>query len=187
MSDDPPRLPLWTIGHSTRSFEAFAALLQRERIERLVDVRRFPASRRHPQFESSALAASLAAIGIDYEHVLALGGRRRPSPESPNIAWRNESFRGYADYMMTEPFRSALDHVLESARHQRTTVMCSEAVPWRCHRTMIADAALARGVEVLHILDAKTAPHALTSFARVENGEVRYDGGQSDLFGARTA
>ncbi len=182
MTSDSPAQHLWTIGHSTRSFDDFVALLERERIETLVDVRRFPASRRHPQFESGALREALQARGVAYEHVVALGGRRRSVPGSANVTWRNDGFRGYADYMATADFQGALDRLLQGAAGSRTTVMCAEALPWRCHRTLIADAVLARGFDVWHILDAKTSPHRLTTFARIEDGRPRYDGGQSDLF-----
>jgi uncharacterized protein (DUF488 family) len=167
-------MTVWTIGHSTRPIEDFLALLARERIERLADVRAFPGSRRHPQFNRESLAQTLAEAGVEYVHDAALGGRRRPSPNAAPSAWRNAGFRGYAEYMATPEFRRAIDEVIVLANDRRTTIMCSEAVPWRCHRTLISDALTARGVPVEHILDASTAPHALTSFAVIVGDEVRY-------------
>jgi uncharacterized protein (DUF488 family) len=145
-------LPLFTLGHSTRSIDELLGLLAEHRIELLVDVRRFPGSRRHPQFAREALAGSLAGAGVDYLHEPDLGGRREPRPDSPNTAWRVAAFRGYADYMDSEPFAAALRRLLQRAARSRTVILCAEAVPWRCHRRLIADAATARGVEVLHIL-----------------------------------
>ena len=167
-------MTIYTIGHSTRSLEEFLALLERSRIERLVDVRAFPGSRRHPQFNKEALARSLPEHGIEYLHRPALGGRRRPRADAAPTAWRNEGFRGYADYMRTAEFRAALDNLIELGEERPTVIMCSEAVPWRCHRTLISDALHARGVMVEHILDSKASPHALTSFAVVHDGEVTY-------------
>ena len=181
---------LYTIGHSTRGIDEFIALLAREGIRSLVDVRTFPASRRYPHFNREALADSLATRDIAYSHAPALGGRRRPRPDSPNVSWRNDGFRGYADHIATPEFRAALDELLIGAAQRPTTVMCSEAVPWRCHRTMIADAALARGARPLHVLDARTSPHTLTKFARIDRGEVRYDAApaeQGALFGQSAA
>jgi uncharacterized protein (DUF488 family) len=165
---------VYTIGHSTRSIEDFVALLRRESIRALVDVRAFPMSRRHPYFNREPLAATLATNDITYTHAPALGGRRRPRPDSPNGAWRNESFRAYADHMTTPAFHAAIDELITSAARVATTVMCAEAVPWRCHRWLIADALVARGCEARHVLDASTNPHTLTEFARVVNGEVSY-------------
>src|SRR5512143_3848761 len=145
-------LTIWTIGHSTRTIEEFIDLLRQHRIEILVDVRHFPGSRRVPDFNKDALHGALATAGIRYEHMVELGGRRPPRPDSHNLAWRNASFRGYADYMETQPFRDGVDHLLEVARAGRTAIMCSEAVWWRCHRSMIADYLKAAGVQVFHIL-----------------------------------
>jgi len=130
---------LFTIGHSTRAIGELLALLAEHGIETLIDVRRFPGSRRHPQFSREALAASLAAAGIEYVHEPDLGGRRQPRPDSPNTAWRVAAFRGYADYMDSEPFAAALARLLRSAARSRTVILCAEAVPWRCHRRLIAD------------------------------------------------
>lgn len=169
-----PAPTLWTVGHSTREWPAFLALLRREGIEQLVDVRAFPGSRRHPHFGRDALARALPEAGIRYLHEPALGGRRRARPGAEASAWRNESFAAYADYMATAEFRAALDRLVALAAERRTAIMCSEAVPWRCHRTLIADALTARGVPVLHILDAGTRPHTLTRFAVVTGDTVRY-------------
>jgi uncharacterized protein (DUF488 family) len=165
---------VYTIGHSTRSLEQFFALLERSSIERLIDVRAFPGSRRHPHFNRDALAQSLPGVGIEYLHRASLGGRRRPLPDAPESAWRNEAFRGYADYMRTPPFRQAIDELIARSRERRTVIMCSEAVPWRCHRMLISDALVARGEEVEHILDSGVSRHAVTSFAIVRGGEVTY-------------
>lgn len=167
-------MTVWTIGHSTRPIEDFLGLLARERIERLVDVRAFPGSRRYPQYNQEALARTLAAAGIEYLHRPALGGRRRPPKDDPPSAWRNEGFRGYAAYMRTPQFHEALDDLIALAAECRTAIMCSEAVPWRCHRTLIADALTARGIAVEHIMDASTSHHMLTKFALVSAGQVTY-------------
>lgn len=177
--------PVFTIGHSTRTLDAFLALLQREDIRHLVDVRRFPGSRRHPHFESAALARELVKAGIAYTHAPSLGGRRSPDPMSPNVGWRNASFRGYADHMASDEFQRALDSLVATASDVPATVMCAEAVPWRCHRNLIADALIARGCEVRHILDAATKAHVLTRFGRIRDGMVTYPGQDGeDLFSA---
>jgi uncharacterized protein (DUF488 family) len=181
---------VYTIGHSTRSFDEFFALLRREEIRALIDVRAFPMSRRHPHFNRDSVSVALAANDITYVHAPALGGRRRPHANSLNAGWRNESFRAYADHMSTAEFRDALDEVISTASRSATTVMCAEAVPWRCHRWLIADALVARGCEVRHVLDASTNPHTLTEFARVVNGDVTYPpptaarASQPELFGS---
>lgn len=189
MTTRPRRSPVrvYTIGHSTRALDDFIALLEREGIRRLVDVRTYPASRRHPHFNREELAAALRRRGIAYEHAPPLGGRRRARPDSTNTAWRNDGFRGYADHMETAEFQEGVVRLEEAAAADPTTVMCAEAVPWRCHRSLLSDALVARGNEVVHILDAGTSPHTLTSFARVEDGRVRYDAPQGDLFGAASA
>ena len=179
---------VFTIGHSTRTIEQFIALLEREGIRHLVDVRRFPASRRYPHFDGAALKKSLATAGLSYEHVPAMGGRRTTSANSRNIGWRNASFRGYADHMDSDEFQRALDALIVTAARVPTTVMCAEAVPWRCHRTLIADALLARGLRVRHILDAATNDHVLTRFGIIVNGRVQYPGEQgADLFSSLEA
>jgi uncharacterized protein (DUF488 family) len=185
----PPTL--LTVGHSTRPIDEFLALLEAHGIARVVDVRRFPGSRRHPHFGRERLAAALAARGIDYVHEEELGGRRGGGAgeggASPNRAWRNAQFCAYADHMAAPSFKAALARVLTRARAVRTAVMCAEAVPWRCHRQLIADAAVARGWSVLHVMEADEArPHTLDPAARVgPDGAVTYPGGdppQSELF-----
>jgi uncharacterized protein (DUF488 family) len=166
---------IWTIGHSTRPLEEFLALLAASSIEAIADVRSFPASRKFPQYGKEALAATLARHATGYHWLPALGGRRRTFPGSPNTAWRNAAFRGYADYMASAEFAQGLSQLIEMATHARTAVMCAEAVWWRCHRSMIADALCVRGIEVVHILDAKqSVVHPMTSPARVVRGELSY-------------
>ena len=165
---------VYTIGHSTRSLDEFLALLEREGIRRLHDVRAFPGSRRYPHFNRESLERALPERGIRYVHTPALGGRRRPRPDAVPTAWRNEGFAAYAEYMRTDEFRSALDELVSAAATERLTIMCSEAVPWRCHRSLIADALTARGVEVRHILDAATSVHQVTKFAVIRGNEVTY-------------
>ena len=167
---------IWTIGHSTRTIEEFVSLLELNQIKLLIDVRMFPGSKRYPQFNKEALAESLTAHGIGYEHFLELGGKRKANPDSRNTAWRNASFRGYADYMETEQFQKGIERLLDVATEAGpTALMCAEAVWWRCHRSLIADYLKARGVEVLHILGAnKVEPHPYTSAARIVNGELSY-------------
>jgi uncharacterized protein (DUF488 family) len=165
---------VYTIGHSTRSIEQFIALLHRAKIQAVVDVRAFPMSRRNPHFNGAALASTLAANSILYAHAPALGGRRRPRADSTNVGWRNEGFRAYADHMSSPEFRDAIDDLIVRAIERSTTVMCAEAVPWRCHRSLIADALVARGCEVRHVLDTSINRHTLTDFARVVNDEVTY-------------
>ncbi len=174
---------LFTVGHSTRSLDEFLELLKREGVRHLVDVRAFPASRRYPHFSRENLGPSLAASGLGYTHFPELGGRRKPRPDSRNVQWRNEGFRAYADYMATSEFAAAIDRLLVLAEQETSAVMCAEAVPWRCHRNLIADAVAARGVQVFHVLDAATSRHTITSFARVEGSRVRYDSPtQPELF-----
>ncbi|WP_447601511.1 DUF488 domain-containing protein [Nitrospira sp. Nam80] len=225
-------LTIWTIGHSTRSIEEFIDLLKEPGIRSLVDVRRFPASRRYPHFNGTLLAQSLKDAGIQYHHMPALGGRRPARRDSPNIGWRNAGFRGYADYMETDEFWEALEELMASAETRPSTIlptrpgrtetrpstisptcpgrtemrpstisptrpgrtemrpspmviMCAEAVPWRCHRNLIADALVTRGWRVLHIISAnRTDTHTLTSFATVSGDKLLYPSatGQSSLF-----
>jgi uncharacterized protein (DUF488 family) len=166
---------LWTIGHSTRSAEEFRKLLIAHGVQQVVDVRRYPASRQHPHFHAEALRSSLGSAGIRYEHCVALGGRRTPRPDSPNGGWRTAGFRGYADYMQTDIFRRALEHLMASSHVARTAIMCAEAVPWRCHRQLIADALVSRGLPVVHILSPHQAEsHTITSFALMEGGGLVY-------------
>jgi len=166
---------IWTIGHSTRPIEDFLALLAAYRIETVADVRSFPGSRKYPHYGQQALAATLAANGIGYAWLPALGGRRRAAPDSPNTAWRNAAFRGYADYMARAAFEKGMTQLLDLANGSRTTLMCAEAVWWRCHRSLIADALCVRGIEVVHILDAThSSPHPMTQPARVVDGRLSY-------------
>ena len=167
---------IWTVGHSNRSLEQFLELLASQQIQLLADVRRFPGSRRLPHFNQENLSKSLADAGIEYLHFPELGGRRRKSLEnSPNDAWRNEAFRSYADFMMTPEFHAGIDRLLEVARHKRTAIMCSEAVWWRCHRSLISDYLKANGHKVLHIMSpTKTDEHAFTSAARIVDGKLSY-------------
>jgi len=170
------KLTIWTIGHSTRPIDEFLALLAVHRIVRLADVRTVPRSGRHPQFNTDQLSTALAAAGLEYLHLPRLGGLRHPRRNSTNLAWQNASFRGYADYMETKAFEEGLFE-LETFAVAPTVVMCAEAVWWRCHRQLIADALVARGVEVRHILSAAPPePHHLTSFAVVDGHQVRYPG-----------
>ena len=167
-----------TIGHSTWGIDEFISLLKENQIKLLVDVRAWPGSKRYPQFNKDALAESLNAHGIRYEHFPELGGKRKSKPDSRNTAWRNASFRGYADYMETEQFQKGIERLLDvAAEAGPTAIMCAEAVWWRCHRSLIADYLKTRGTEVMHILGAnKVEPHPYTSAARVVNGELSYAG-----------
>jgi uncharacterized protein (DUF488 family) len=167
--------PVFTIGHSTRPIEDFIALLKAHEIQLLVDVRTVPRSRHNPQFNRDTLPGSLRPAGIDYLHMPELGGLRHARKDSTNLAWRNLSFRGFADYMETPEFEKGLAHLINEAQTRRTAIMCAEAVPWRCHRSLIADALVARGVEVLEISSlTRTQPHRLTPFAQVEGMKVHY-------------
>jgi len=171
----PTASTVWTLGHSTRPLAEFLELLARFRIEALVDVRRFPGSRRHPQFAEAALRKTLTEAGLEYRWMPQLGGRRRPRPDSPHTAWRNASFRGYADHMDSAEFARALDELMELARRRRTAIMCAEALWWRCHRALIADALRVRGFEVLHIFDdSKPVLHPFTPAARIVDGRLSY-------------
>jgi uncharacterized protein (DUF488 family) len=166
---------VWTVGHSTRSWEDFLDLLRGHDITLLADVRRFPRSRRHPHFDADALASALTAAGIAYLGAPGLGGRRPTHAGSINGGLTDPGFRGYADYMQTAAFARELDTLVERAGRDRLALMCAEAVPWRCHRSLIADALLARGVIVTHILDARRAtPHRLSAWARVDGQRVSY-------------
>jgi len=170
-----------TIGHSTLAADAFVAMLTAHRVELLADVRRFPASRRNPQFNREALAEFLASHGIAYLHFPELGGRREPKPDSPNTAWREAGFRGYADYMETAEFNQGTAHLLAAAQERQTAIMCAEK-SWRsCHRGLIADHLKASGIEVIHILDAAdTEPHPWTAAARMIDGRLSYGAARID-------
>ena len=181
-----------TIGHSTLSIEAFLQALQDNAVELLVDVRRYPGSRRHPQFGQEALFASLRGAGIAAEWREGLGGRRTALKDSVNTGWRESSFRGYADYMQTDAWRAEIDWLVSAASARRSVVMCAEAVPWRCHRSLIADAVIARGMEVEDIFvtpDGKSTrkAHKLTPFARVDGQRVWYPADTGELFGTECA
>lgn len=166
---------LFTIGHSTLPIEEFVACLRRYGVEQLVDVRTIPRSRHNPQFNADALTESLPEAGIAYVSMPALGGLRHSRPDSPNGAWRNKSFRGYADYMQTAEFRAAIDELMSLRADRPTAIMCAEAVPWRCHRSLVADALTVRSVPVVEILSAsKWREHTLTAFAQVDGETVTY-------------
>jgi uncharacterized protein (DUF488 family) len=167
---------IWTVGHSNHPFEKFLAILTAHNIDIVIDVRRFPASRKWPHFNAKALAESLPTRGIAYFGLPELGGRRRPRPGSPHTAWRLEAFRGYADFMDTPEFESGLARLVASASGKRAAILCAEALPWRCHRSLAADALTVRGWQVLDIMNEKEArPHQLPDFARVEGTRIVYD------------
>ncbi len=169
---------LFSIGHSNEPLDRFLGVLAQHRIEALVDIRRFPGSRKYPHWNQQNLAASLQEAGIEYHWIEALGGRRhskKGASASPNLGLRNESFRSYADYMLTEEFHQAAGKLLEIAAHKRTSMMCAEAVYWRCHRRLVSDFLLASNIIVRHIFpDGAVRPHALTEGGKVEQGQVTY-------------
>jgi uncharacterized protein (DUF488 family) len=179
----PPQQAEWadgtifTIGHSTLPIAQFIDVLDAYGIEELVDIRTIPRSRRNPQFESAALAESLRSRGIGYRHLAGLGGLRHAHKDSPNMGWRNESFRGYADYMQTEAFAQALETLIDLSRRRRVAIMCAEAVPWRCHRSLVSDALSARDIPVIEIMSGTSyRPHKLTPFAHVDGTRITYPG-----------
>ena len=167
---------IWTIGHSTRKIDVFISLLEENGIKLIADVRMFPGSKRYPQFNKESLAKFLDKRGIRYQHFPELGGRRRSKPDSRNTAWRNASFRGYADYMETEEFGQGIGRLVDLAEDiGPSAIMCAEAVWWRCHRALISDFLKVRGVEVIHIVDfGKTESHPFTSAAQIVDGELNY-------------
>ena len=174
-----------TIGHSTRTIEEFIRLLATHGATCVVDVRTLPRSRRNPQFNQDTLPGSLKVAGIDYTHVAGLGGLRRPKPDSINTGWKNASFRGYADHMQTPEFAASLENLVKLAKKERVVLMCAEAVPWRCHRSLIADALVAQGVPTRHIMsESRMEAHALRSFAKRRGINVSYPLGdaQTELF-----
>ena len=173
---------IYTIGHSTRTLLELVELLREHGVARLADVRRFPGSRRHPHFSREALEDALPRRArIDYVHFEALGGRRRPLKHSPNTAWESDQFRGYADHMSSDEFRAAVERLLEG--DQATAVMCAEAVPWRCHRNLLSDELVRRGVEVIHILGpGQWQAHTLNEMARIDGDRVIYPPGQKAMF-----
>ena len=173
---------MFTVGHSTLPIERFIALLQTYGVKRLVDIRTMPRSRHNPQFNDTSLAESLTARQIEYVHIQALGGLRPAHKDSPNTGWRNEGFRGYADYMQGEEFRDALETLIRMSRQERAAIMCAEAVPWRCHRSLVADALSVRGIPAVEILsESSYRMHKLTPFARVEGTRITYPPGQATL------
>lgn len=166
---------IWTIGHSTRTFDDFVALLQHFNIRHLVDIRTFPGSRRYPQFNKEALSTSLPDLNIEYTHMIDLGGRRKPRPDSEHTAWRHPSFRGYADYMDTPAFREAAEVLEDLAEKKPLAYMCSEAMWWKCHRALVSDYLKSRGWKVLHIMAFdKLTEHPYTSPARAVQGKLFY-------------
>jgi len=175
------RTMVLTVGHSTRTLQEFVALLLDHGVTQLVDVRTIPRSRHNPQFNRDRLPHPLQKAGIRYRHMAGLGGLRHAHRDSINTAWRNASFRGFADYMQTPEFQKALDQLVELAKTRRTAIMCAEAVPWRCHRSLIGDALLVRGVRVEEIASpTRTRPHALTPWARVKRKRLSYPGYPED-------
>jgi uncharacterized protein (DUF488 family) len=173
-ASSPPTVVL-TVGHSNRSLEEFLRLLQAHRVTLVADVRKMPRSRGNPQFNRDTLPPALREAGIGYVHLPGLGGLRRRRPDSPNTGWRNASFQGYADYMLTPEFEQSLQELMERARGRRTALMCAEAVPWRCHRSLIADALAVRGFAVEHLLSAsRTQRHALRPWAQVQGTRITY-------------
>ncbi len=175
-TQEPERAPLvLTIGHSTRSLDDFIDLLKTHRVEKIIDVRTVPRSRHNPQFNLETLPENLKSVRIGYRHLSGLGGLRHAKHDSPNMGWRNSSFRGFADYMQTEEFEQSLQKLIDLAQRKRVCLMCAEAVPWRCHRSLIADALRVRGMTVEHIM-SKSDPqlHKLTPFARVHGMRITY-------------
>jgi uncharacterized protein (DUF488 family) len=173
---------IYTIGHSTRPIGEFIGMLNSFGIETLADVRTIPKSRHNPQFEQRALARALKKSGIEYVYMKALGGLRHARRDSPNMGWRNSSFRGYADYMQSEEFEDALNELIALAKKSRTVIMCAEAVPWRCHRSLIADALSVRHIPVEHIMgENKSSKHQLTKFAQVKGKTILYPPEQPEL------
>ena len=181
METSPP--VIYTVGHSTRPAEDFVALLKAHGVEAIADVRLIPKSRRYPHFNAEQLAQWLPDAGIAYIPFKQLGGRRRPAKDSINVGWRNESFRGYADFMQSQPFSQAIAELTDLAEQRPTATMCAEAVPWRCHRSLISDALLVRGWRVLDIMsETKAAAHKLTRFAKVDGLRVTYPPEEPQLF-----
>jgi len=172
--EEGPRIH--TVGHSNKSLEDFLSLLKAHGISRILDVRRYPTSRKWPHFDAAALAESLRSAGVDYVGLPHLGGRRRPRPDSPHVAWRDDSFRGFADFMDTPEFAAGLAQLEPLASETPSALLCAEALPWKCHRSLIADALVARGWEARDVLSEKEArPHRIPKFARVEGERVIYD------------
>jgi len=174
------RCTVLTIGHSTRAWEDFLEILRAHRVRRVIDVRSIPRSRHNPQFNREILRTRFRSARIGYVHLRKLGGLRHARRDSPNMGWRNTSFRGFADYMQTLEFDTGLRRLIKLARQKRSVLMCAEAVPWRCHRSLVADAILVRGIRVEHIMSAKTSrEHSLASFGRVRGNRVIYPVGNA--------
>jgi uncharacterized protein (DUF488 family) len=174
---------IYTVGHSTRTLDELLEILRAHEVAAIADVRRFAGSRRLPQFNAESLAKTLPEAGVAYLPCPLLGGRRKPSADSINTGWRNESFRAYADYMQTPKFAEGLSHLIDAAERTPTAMMCAEAVPWRCHRSLIADALLVRGWTVLDLMSAtKATPHKLTPFAKVDRLTITYPPLEPGLF-----
>ena len=172
---------IFTIGHSTRPIEEFIDLLQRNGVKQLIDIRTIPKSRHNPQYWHDALAASLEGVGILYQRLPGLGGRRRAVADSINTAWRNKSFQGYADHMQTEEFHEALQELITLSETAPTAIMCSEAVPWRCHRSLVGDALLVRDIEVIDIMSATSnRPETITPWAQVDGTTITYPGDEEE-------
>ncbi len=165
---------VFTVGHSTRTLDDLISLLKTHKIARVVDIRTVPRSRHNPQFNLESLQESLMKQGIGYIHMPGLGGLRHSRKDSPNTAWRNMSFRGFADYMQTEGFEKNLQELMRISSSALVALLCAEAVPWRCHRSLIADALLVRGIKVEHILGLKTSPHRITPFAKMDGMKIMY-------------
>lgn len=169
-------MKLWTVGHSTRTFDELVGMLKNFTIECVVDVRHYPGSKKYPHFNKNALQDSLPKNGINYIHCISLGGRRKVQDNSANTAWRHPAFQGYADYMVSSQFKAGIDKLKETAENYRTAIMCSEAVWWRCHRSMIADQLKADGWKVMHILSfTKLQEHPYTAPAKIVNGKLTYN------------
>lgn len=173
--DGADRAPIFTVGHSTRSIEDFIELLKAHGVKRLIDIRTVPRSRHNPEFNGDSLPDSLKQAKIAYQHLKQLGGLRHARPDSINAGWHNASFRGFADFMQTEEFEAGLEKLIAAAAKKPVAIMCAEAAPWRCHRSMIADALLARGIEARHIMSrTRSEPHSLTPYAKVRAKRVTY-------------
>ncbi len=169
------KLEVFTIGHSTRPIEDFIELLKAHGVKRVIDIRTIPRSRHNPQFDRESLAQSLRAAGIGYTHIKKLGGLRHPKKDSINLGWRNSGFRGFADYMQTREFEAALERAIKLAKTKPSALMCAEAVPWRCHRSLVADALAVRKIPVKHIVSATRAQaHKITPFALIRASRVTY-------------
>jgi uncharacterized protein (DUF488 family) len=180
-------ITIWTIGHSNLSLENFIHELQENKIEVLADVRRFPGSAKFPHFNKENLLQELPAAGIKYVHFEALGGRRKPAVNSRNTAWRNEAFKGYADYMEKDEFKNAFADLLKTGKEKSTAIMCSEVLWWRCHRSLIADLLKSIGHKVLHILPGKIHEHPYTSAAKIIEGKLSYSGSQIEIFNSENS